>query len=122
MYVVFDLLADTRPVAARATLAVRRTLLEKFFAQSVDSPGPIRLSPATDDVRQARRWFRSAGGSLDGVMAKRTDLPYQSGNRDGMVKIKPTRTVDCVIGGFRYASGARPWDRCCWACMTPMAC
>jgi ATP-dependent DNA ligase len=39
-------------------------------------------------------------------MAKRLDLPYQDGNREGMQKIKMHRTADCVIGGFRY--GERP--------------
>jgi ATP-dependent DNA ligase len=39
-------------------------------------------------------------------MAKRLDLPYQEGNREGMQKIKMHRTADCVIGGFRY--GERP--------------
>jgi len=38
------------------------------------------------------------------VIAKRVDLPYQSGNRDGMQKIKNFRSADCVIGGFRYAT------------------
>ena len=35
-------------------------------------------------------------------MAKRLDLPYQAGNREGMQKIKMHRTADCVVGGFRY--------------------
>ena len=39
-------------------------------------------------------------------MAKRRDLPYQAGNREGMQKITMHRTADCVIGGFRY--GERP--------------
>ena len=38
-----------------------------------------------------------AGTSLDGIVAKRLDLPYQSGK--GMLKIKRLRTVDCVVGG-----------------------
>jgi ATP-dependent DNA ligase len=37
------------------------------------------------------------------VIAKRLDLAYQTGTRDGMVKIKRYRSADCVIGGFRYA-------------------
>ena len=45
----------------------------------------------------------SAGGGFDGVIAKRDDLPYQAGNRDGMQKIKRYRSADCVVGGFRYA-------------------
>jgi ATP-dependent DNA ligase len=36
------------------------------------------------------------------VIAKRLDLGYQAGNREGMQKIKRHRSADCVIGGFRY--------------------
>ncbi|HEX4148852.1 MAG TPA: hypothetical protein VHY20_07685, partial [Pirellulales bacterium] len=43
----------------------------------------------------------------DGVVAKRLDLPYQAGLRTGMQKIKPLGSADCVVGGFRYASGER---------------
>ena len=42
------------------------------------------------------------GVGLDGIVAKRKDLPYQSGERTGMQKIKEQRTADCVVGGFRY--------------------
>jgi ATP-dependent DNA ligase len=42
------------------------------------------------------------GIGLDGVVAKRDDLPYQTGERTGMQKIKKKRTADCVVGGFRY--------------------
>ena len=38
------------------------------------------------------------------MIAKRLDLPYQSGERTGMQKLKQMRTADCVVGGFRYAS------------------
>jgi ATP-dependent DNA ligase len=41
-------------------------------------------------------------GGLDGIVAKRTGLPYESGNREGMLKIKNLRSADCVVGGFRY--------------------
>ena len=64
----------------------------------------VRLSPATSDLRDVERWLRSLGSGLDGIIAKRVDLPYESGNRRGMVKIKQTRTADCVVGGFRYGS------------------
>ena len=37
------------------------------------------------------------------MIAKRRDLPYQFGNRDGMQKIKKLRSADCIVGGFRYA-------------------
>jgi ATP-dependent DNA ligase len=42
------------------------------------------------------------GVGLDGIVAKRIDMAYQSGNRHGMQKIKKQRTADCVVGGFRY--------------------
>ena len=40
---------------------------------------------------------------LDGIVAKRLDETYHSGERIGMVKIKRIRTADTVVGGFRYA-------------------
>lgn len=49
----------------------------------------------------ARKWFHM-GTAVDGVVAKRRDLAYQSGTRHGMEKIKRMRTADCVVGGFRY--------------------
>jgi ATP-dependent DNA ligase len=67
----------------------------------------VALSPVTRDVKVARRWFAAAGKALDGVIAKRSDLAYQTGERTGMQKIKRQRTADCVIGGFRYATKSR---------------
>ena len=55
----------------------------------------------TDNVAVARKWFHMGVG-LDGIVAKRDDLPYQTGERTGMQKIKKRRTADCVVGGFRY--------------------
>jgi ATP-dependent DNA ligase len=105
LYLVFDLLADEK---GRSLLALpwkqRRATLERFAARNFSPKGRIRLSPATESLRDARRWLRSSGGALDGVIAKRADLPYRSGDRTGMQKIKFLRTADCVVGGFRYAS------------------
>ena len=38
------------------------------------------------------------------MVAKRLDRPYEPGAR-AMLKIKRLRTADCVVGGFRYATG-----------------
>ncbi|HEY0130214.1 MAG TPA: ATP-dependent DNA ligase, partial [Allosphingosinicella sp.] len=54
----------------------------------------------------AQGWLDMAGGALDGVVAKRSDGPYESGER-AMLKIKTMRTADCVVGGFRYGTGSR---------------
>jgi ATP-dependent DNA ligase len=40
---------------------------------------------------------------LDGIIAKKLDEPYRSGERTAMIKVKRIRTADCVVGGFRYA-------------------
>ena len=66
------------------------------------------LSPASTDFATAEKWMREGAASgWDGVVAKRLDCEYMSGERTGMVKIKRIRTADCVVGGFRWARGAK---------------
>jgi ATP-dependent DNA ligase len=106
--IVFDLLADARGTnIAALPLRRRRARLEKLAARAFADVAGVELSPATTDPDQARAWFSASGGGLDGIIAKRLDLPYQSGERSGMVKMKHYRSADCVVGGFRYATGAR---------------
>ena len=107
IFIVFDLLAQNRQSLLKKALRDRRKLLEKFARTTVKSSDGVRLSPATTNLKQARKWFEKTGGDLDGVVAKRIDLPYASGERTAVVKIKHIRTADCVVGGFRYASGAK---------------
>jgi ATP-dependent DNA ligase len=66
----------------------------------------IQLSPATADFSSADKWMREgARHGWDGVVAKRINSGYASGERTGMVKVKRIRTADCVVGGFRWARG-----------------
>ena len=103
--IVFDLLVDDRGKAiVDETLPGRRKKLESFEKKYFAKNKSIELSPCTADLKIAKDWLAGAGVDLDGVIAKRTDMPYQSGNRHGMVKVKRLRTADCVVGGFRYAS------------------
>jgi ATP-dependent DNA ligase len=105
--IVFDLLVDAKGRSlVKETLAERRGALEKFVATNVlpQKGLAIRLSPATTKMATVMKWFRSVGGGLDGVIAKRLDVPYLAGTRDGMQKMKSMRTAECVVGGFRYAS------------------
>jgi ATP-dependent DNA ligase len=103
--VVFDLLVDDGGTALiELPLAERRARLEKFAAKYFEPGGMIRISPAARDLRTAKKWFGSAGVNLDGVIAKRLDMDYRSGERDAMVKVKNMRTAECVVGGFRYGS------------------
>ena len=105
LFLAFDLLKRGKLDLIAARLPKRRHELEEFaancFARTL-----FRLSPASRKLEDARQWLKSAGGGSDGIIAKRIDLPYQAGNRDGMQKIKRHRSADCVIGGFRY--GERP--------------
>lgn len=104
MLIAFDLLVDENgnDLTAR-TLDERRALLDKFAAEYFTGES-VRLSPSTRELSEAKQWFRTMGGGLDGIVAKRRDMAYLSGERTGMQKIKNLRTADCVVGGFRYAS------------------
>jgi ATP-dependent DNA ligase len=110
IYVVFDLLAagDGRSLLT-LPLGTRRSGLEEFAA-AYFSRGSIRLSPATPKLAQARKWLAKTGATLDGIIAKRLDMDYRSGERDGMQKIKNFRSADCVVGGFRYRTGNKLVD------------
>jgi ATP-dependent DNA ligase len=98
------MLVDERGTALiEHALRDRRKRLESFAGKFLKF-GSVRLSPATDDLKLAKRWFASAGHNLDGVIAKELDTDYRSGEREGMMKIKNMRTAECVVAGFRYGS------------------
>jgi ATP-dependent DNA ligase len=102
VFLIFDLLVDDKGKSLfKLPLQERRTELEGFASRYLKSNRVLRLSPVTQKIAVARQWFH-VGIALDGVIAKRRDLPYQSGERTGMQKIKWQRTADCVVGGFRY--------------------
>ncbi len=108
LLIVFDLLADiTGKSLLGLPLRERRQELEAFARKNLKAKGRLRLSPATTDLRKAKKWFDKVGGNLDGVIAKQLDAPYASGERTAVVKVKQIRTADCVVGGFRYATGSR---------------
>lgn len=95
-FMLFDHLVD-----AAAPLSTRRRALEAFYDEH--RGGVLRLSPATTDRAVAGTWLARLGDARDGVVAKRSDAPYRSGER-AMLKIKNLRTADCVVGGYRIGS------------------
>jgi len=108
IFIAFDLLADERGKSfAQEPLRMRRSALEAFARANLKTKWVVRLSPATTDLAIAKKWFDKVGGNLDGVVAKQIDAPYASGERTAMVKVKQIRSADCVVGGFRYATGVR---------------
>jgi ATP-dependent DNA ligase len=102
LLVVFDLLAEGADNLTGRPLRDRRERLEDFIVQ-VPQGVDLRLSPRTEDAAEARGWFENLSQELDGVICKRLDDPYQSGDR-AMLKVKRIRSADCVVGGFRYGT------------------
>jgi ATP-dependent DNA ligase len=102
-FVLFDLLIDQNgsPLVERS-LKERRKRLESFAHKYLRDRKDIVLSPYTCDFEKAQQWLEELRGVLDGIVAKKLDVPYDTGGRDAMVKIKNIRTADCVVGGFRY--------------------
>jgi ATP-dependent DNA ligase len=99
-FVVFDLLLWGGEAVWKLPLEERRLRVEALNG--------FRISPATRDPGVARDWlaqFEALG--LDGVVAKRIGVPYLSGSRDGVVKVKEHRTADCVVVGIRWKGDRR---------------
>ncbi len=98
-FVAFDLLAKGDEDLRSRPFRERRERL----ARSVEAGGQVLLTPQTDDGALALRWFdRFQGAGIEGVVAKREELPYVSGERV-LIKVKHERTADCVVGGYRLS-------------------
>src|SRR5205085_10837577 len=84
-FIAFDIIVgpDGRSLLGKP-LRERRRALEQFAAKSFSARERVRLSPATNDLAQAKAWFETVGGNLDGIIAKRSDYDYRSGERTGM--------------------------------------
>jgi ATP-dependent DNA ligase len=107
-FIAFDFLVTDRAKSiATKPLSERRTRLEDFAERFLENGSGVELSPSTTKLAVVKKWFENVGSGLDGIIAKKLDEPYHSGERLGMVKVKQLRTVECVVGGFRYASKGR---------------
>src|SRR5436309_4438848 len=100
-FVAFDLLLwKGKPVHERP-IEKRRAELEKVGEG-------FELSPVSDEVEQGTECLRTLqAAGFDGVVAKKLGLPYLPGSRDGVVKVKPHKTADCVVAGIRWKKGGR---------------
>ena len=95
-FIAFDALVWKGVEVWHEPLSKRRARLE-------ESAKRFELSPATRDREEALGWLdRFDAIGLDGVIAKRRDLAYLPGSRDGVVKVKPEKTADCVVVGVRW--------------------
>jgi ATP-dependent DNA ligase len=97
--VAFDLLANEQGQSLLdRPFGQRRVALEAAFKRIGGAPSFV-LSKVTTSRDTARKWLKRVGHGLDGIVAKRLDLPYRAGKRV-MQKFKLWQTVDCVVGGI----------------------
>ena len=86
-------------------LTTRRKRLEAFARKYFRRAAASGCRPRPPSSPTRKKWLTRVGATLDGIIAKRRDLPYRAGDRTGMQKIKNYRSADCVVGGFRYNEG-----------------
>jgi len=93
-FVAFDLLAWDVNLLDRP-FRERRAILERHLK----SADVLAITPQTDDPDAARAWLSFSARGIEGVVAKRGNLPYRPGQRQ-MVKVRRLRSLDCVVGGY----------------------
>lgn len=106
-YILFDILLTAKgKELTKSGFGARRAELEKFYENFVIDQTYLSLSPQTGSLKSAEKWLKIMRGQIDGLMAKNTADIYQPGERI-MQKFKPSKTADCVIGGFRYGTNSK---------------
>ncbi|MEW1813151.1 ATP-dependent DNA ligase [Pseudarthrobacter phenanthrenivorans] len=101
---LFDLLFDDGTDLRHLPLSQRRHRLEQFFSPS---GCPVDLSMVLDEPVDLLLASAQELG-LEGVMAKRTDSRYASGQRTRTwIKLKTEQTQEVVVGGWRPGKGGR---------------
>ena len=104
-YIVFDILEkDGKPL-----LDVPLINRKKILKDSVRDGTFVVVSSYVET--QGEQYYEAAiAKNMEGVMAKKKDSHYQPGIRSAeWLKIKPTRTCDCVIFGYTVGKGAREY-------------
>jgi len=101
LYYVFDLLYLDGYDLRRVPLEHRKAAL----ARITSATGPVRYS---DHFFQGKALFDVARQKgLEGILAKRRDSYYEERRSQAWLKIKITRTLDCVVGGYTDPEGSR---------------
>src|SRR5438477_583645 len=98
VYFAFDLLYCDGYDLREAPLLERKQLLQRLLYTSE------RFRYADHQLEHGRELFDlAAQNGLEGIVAKRADSPYVSDRSPYWVKLKITRTVDAVVGGWTEA-------------------
>jgi bifunctional non-homologous end joining protein LigD len=98
VYFVFDLLYCDGYDLRKTPLLDRKQLLQRLLHTSE------RFRYADHQLDHGRELFALAEqNGLEGIVAKRADSPYVSDRSPYWVKLKITKTVDAVVGGWTEA-------------------
>lgn len=99
-FVVFDLPYGAGRDLRSLPFSARRAHLETLMAKA---RSPIEISQLLRPTRDlaAQIWARDG----EGLIIKRLDAPYLSGNRNSWSKIKETHSAEAVITGFEPGNG-----------------
>ncbi|MBU7029694.1 MAG: DNA ligase [Theionarchaea archaeon] len=103
VYIVFDILFVDGKDVTKKELSHRKSLLKRTVSES----SRVMVSPYIEG--KGKEYFTAVTeAGFEGVMAKRKDSLYYPGERsEAWLKIKKTKTLDCVIGGFTEGEGQR---------------
>src|SRR5713226_4095627 len=98
VYFVFDLLYCDGYDLRKSSLVERKQLLNRVMHAS------DRFRYSDHQLEMGKELFALAEqNGLEGILAKRTDSPYVSDRSPYWVKLKSTKTVDAVVGGWTAA-------------------
>jgi bifunctional non-homologous end joining protein LigD len=101
VYFVFDLLYCDGYDLRKSPLIERKELLNRVMHTSE------RYRYSDHQLEMGKELFALAEqNGLEGILAKRTDSPYVSDRSPYWVKLKSTKTVDAVVGGWTAARTA----------------
>lgn len=97
-FYAFDVIAFQGRDLRKLPLVERRVLLERALKRMRD---PVRLSAIFDESPN-RLIAAARNAGLEGVVGKRTDSRYETGERTGAwVKYKTNKGQELVIGGYK---------------------
>jgi bifunctional non-homologous end joining protein LigD len=95
VYFAFDLLYCDGYDLREAPLLERKQLLQRLLHASE------RFRYSDHELEQGKELFELAKETgLEGIVAKRVDSPYVSDRSANWVKVKITKTLDAVVGGW----------------------
>ena len=100
--VCFDLLHFAGVNLRAAAYADRR----RYLAQCLAPSAHLQLVHSSEDAAQL--YEAALGLGFEGIMAKKLDSPYHSGQRSrAWLKVKAGQSAEFVIGGYTRGKGAR---------------